>query len=78
MDGTGILVFVNSKVPKQIHFILERNSLTVDDIDLFHFHQASKVASDSLTRLLKIKPQKVFKNIQNIGNTVSASIPIAL
>ena len=78
MDGMGILVFVNSKVPKQIRCILKRNSMTIDDIDLFVFHQASKLALDSLTRLLKINPEKVFNNIQEIGNTVSASIPIAL
>lgn len=78
MDGMGILVFNNSKVPKQIQSILERNTLTIDDIDLFVFHQASKMALDSLTRLLKIKPEKVFRNLREIGNTVSASIPIAL
>lgn len=78
MDGMGILAFNNSKVPKQIRSILEHNSLTIDDIDLFVFHQASKMALDSLTRLLKIKPEKVFRNLREIGNTVSASIPIAL
>ena len=78
MDGMGILVFVNSKVPKQIRNILKRNSMTIDDIDLFVFHQASKLALDSLARLLKINPEKVFSNIREKGNTVSASIPIAL
>ncbi len=33
---------------------------------------------DSLMRLLRIKPEKEFRNLQHIGNTVSASIPIAL
>ena len=28
--------------------------------------------------MLKIKPEKVFRNLHAIGNTVSASIPIAL
>lgn len=78
MDGMGVLAFINSEAPDQIQGILERNALTVDDVDLFVFHQASKVALDSLTRLLKIKPEKVFRNLHEIGNTVSASIPIAL
>ena len=78
MDGMGILVFVNSKVPQQIRSILARNHLTLDDIDLFVFHQASKIALDSLTRLLKIKPERVYQNLREVGNTVSASIPIAL
>jgi len=78
MDGMGILVFVNSKVPKQIQSILAKNKLTIDDIDLFIFHQASGVALDSLIRLLGIKPEKTYQNIREVGNTVSASIPIAL
>jgi 3-oxoacyl-[acyl-carrier-protein] synthase-3 len=52
--------------------------MTIDQIDLFIFHQASKIALDFLTRMLKIKPEKTFRNIRDIGNTVSASIPIAL
>ena len=78
MDGMGILAFVNSKVPKQIRSILARNKLTIEDIDLFIFHQASKIALDSLTRLLEINPEKIYRNLHEVGNTVSASIPIAL
>jgi len=78
MDGMGVLVFVNSKVPKQIRSLLERNNLSINEIDLFIFHQASKMALESLTRLLKIPSEKVFNNLSKIGNTVSASIPIAL
>ena len=78
MDGIGILMFVNSKVLNHIRNTLTLNKLTTDDIDLFVFHQASKVALDSLTEILNIEPDKVFRNLREIGNTVSASIPIAL
>ena len=78
MDGMGILTFVNNKVPGQIRRVLSRNSLTIEDIDLYIFHQASKMALDSLARLLRIRPDKVFRNLRDVGNTVSASIPIAL
>ena len=78
MDGMGILSFVNTKVPPQIRDVLARNEMTIKDIDLFLFHQASKLALDSLTRLLKIDPDLVFRNLEELGNTVSSSIPIAL
>lgn len=78
MDGMAILNFVNSRIPGQIKSLLESNRLTVADIDLFVFHQASKMATDSLTRLLRIPPERVFLNLMDVGNTVSASIPIAL
>ncbi|MDD5491941.1 MAG: ketoacyl-ACP synthase III [bacterium] len=78
MDGMGILTFVNAKVPKQIRDILANNGQNIDQIDLFIFHQASNMALDSLQRILKIDSRKVFRNLEEIGNTVSASIPIAL
>ncbi|MFH1603906.1 MAG: 3-oxoacyl-[acyl-carrier-protein] synthase III C-terminal domain-containing protein, partial [Pseudomonadota bacterium] len=56
----------------------QRNKLTMEDIDLFVFHQASKMALNSLARLLRVDTEKMYCNLGNIGNTVSASIPIAL
>jgi 3-oxoacyl-[acyl-carrier-protein] synthase-3 len=78
MDGAGVLAFVNAAVPAQVETLLARNSLTVADLDLVIFHQASQMAIDSLTRRLSIPREKVFVNIGRIGNTVSASIPIAI
>jgi len=78
MDGRWILAFVNSQVPKQVLQILRRNNLKIDNIDLFIFHQASKIALESLARNLRINPDKVFSNLKDVGNTVSSSIPIAL
>ncbi|MBA4365773.1 MAG: 3-oxoacyl-ACP synthase [Coprothermobacter sp.] len=78
MDGMGILTFVTSKVPRQVRMLLDRNGLKVTDIDLFVFHQASALVLDSLTRLLHLSTEQVYRNLSQVGNTVSASIPIAL
>jgi 3-oxoacyl-[acyl-carrier-protein] synthase-3 len=78
MDGMGVLTFVASAVPTQVRRILLRNELDVGDLDLVIFHQASKMALDALTRALAIPPERVFRNLSAIGNTVSASIPISL
>lgn len=78
MDGVGVLGFVNSVIPNQIESILKSNGLSFDDIDLLIFHQASKLALDSLKRVLRVDSKKIFSNLSLIGNTVSASIPIAL
>jgi 3-oxoacyl-[acyl-carrier-protein] synthase III len=78
MNGMGVLAFVNSKVPSSVNRVLERQGLSNDDIDLFVFHQASAVALDTLERRLKIAGDKNFRNIERIGNLVSASIPVAL
>ena len=78
MEGMSVLAFVNSKIPPSVQRLLERNALTVDDVDLFIFHQASALALDTLERRLKIPPEKNFRNIAQLGNVVSASIPLAL
>lgn len=78
MSGREILAFVNRKIPQHVDDVLSRNQLKRDDIDLYVFHQASAMVLDSLTRLLQLPPAKVFRNMDKIGNTVSASIPLAL
>lgn len=78
MDGTGLWSFVSSAVPGHIESFLAKHSLTLDDIDLCVFHQASKLILDSLTKALAIPPEKVFVHMRDIGNLSSASIPFAL
>lgn len=78
MAGKAILKFTYFRVPTQVREILARNSLTVEDIDLFIFHQASGMVLDNLTLQLKLPPEKVFRNLEDVGNTMAASIPIAL
>jgi len=78
MDGFGVWSFINSVVPKQIKELLMRNNVEIKDVDQFIFHQASKMTLESIMRLLHINKDQAIINMQNIGNTVSASIPIAL
>lgn len=78
MDGMGVWSFIQSTVPKQIKSLLVRNSLDVDSIDQYVFHQASKLTLDSLTKALRLDPNKVFVDLANTGNLVSSSIPVTL
>ena len=48
------------------------------DIDLFVFHQASKVALDGIQSALEIPDDKMLRDIAEIGNLIGASIPVAL
>lgn len=78
MDGPAVLKFVEQRIPSAIARILERNNLAFDDVDLILFHQASKLALDRLQKILNYPESKTYINIGNIGNTVSASLPILL
>jgi 3-oxoacyl-[acyl-carrier-protein] synthase-3 len=78
MNGTNIFLFAVKKVPKLVHQILEKNQLSIDDIDLFVFHQASYFILEVIRKKLNLAPEKVFLNIQDYGNSVSSTIPVAL
>jgi len=78
MNGFSVWHFISKVVPLQINRLLERNSIAISDVDLFVFHQASKLTLDSLVKVLGIPKNKMFINLDRVGNCVSASIPIAL
>jgi len=78
MDGMGVLAFVRKRVPAMIDELLEKANQTLEDVDLVVFHQGSALSLDYVERWLSLPPEKTFRNIANVGNTVSTSIPLAL
>ncbi|HET9938464.1 MAG TPA: ketoacyl-ACP synthase III [Gaiella sp.] len=78
MDGPGVWRLANSVLPGHVRDFLATRSLTVDDIDLFVFHQASKMVLDSMARALRIPREKVYTRLEDVGNLSAASIPYAL
>ena len=78
MSGADVFTFTMSMVPKCVNNLLNKSNKKIEDIDLFIFHQASKVVLEKLRKTLNIPEEKIFNNYNEIGNTVSASIPIAL
>lgn len=78
MDGPEIFSFTLATVPRTVRETLTANGLALEEIDLFVFHQANKYMLDFLRRKCKIENAKFYMNFADCGNTVSASIPIAL
>ena len=78
MNGTNIFLFAVKKVPILVNEILAKNELTKDDIDLYIFHQASFFMIEVIRKKLKLPEEKVFINIQDFGNSVSSTIPLAI
>jgi len=78
MHGSDVFVFTMRVVPACIVKLLARAGLNIDQVDLFIFHQASRLVIENLIRLMSLDEKKVFVNHEFIGNTVSATIPIAL
>jgi 3-oxoacyl-[acyl-carrier-protein] synthase-3 len=78
MDGPEIFNFTLDAVPQCIQQLLEKSGQTLEDIDLFVFHQANRYMLDHLRKRLKIPAGKFVMAMSHCGNTVSSTIPIAL
>ena len=78
MNGLEVLRFVLKEIPGFLEQTLVKNGLTISEIDFFIFHQASALILKSLQRKCNIPEHKFISNFEEVGNTVSCSIPIAL
>lgn len=78
MDGPAILLFTMNRVPECTRELLAKAGKTSNDIDLYIFHQANKLVIDNIVGSLSLDESKVFRGYEKTGNTVSASIPLAL
>jgi len=78
MNGSEIFNFTLENVPILVSETLKNNELLQDEIDLFVFHQANKYMMNFLRKKIKIDEERFFYYLENVGNTVSSTIPIAL
>jgi 3-oxoacyl-[acyl-carrier-protein] synthase-3 len=78
MDGAEIFNFSLQTVPKAIQQILEKSDMKLEEVNYFVFHQANAFMLEALRRKIKIPKEKFAINLRDIGNTSSATIPMAL
>lgn len=78
MKGTEVFKFATKIMSTATFAALEKANMTTEDIDLFVPHQANIRIIDFATKRMNIPKGKVMANIDVMGNTSAASIPIAL
>jgi 3-oxoacyl-[acyl-carrier-protein] synthase-3 len=78
MNGAEIFSFTLKSVPAAVNAILQKSGLAIDHIDLFVFHQANEFMLKHLRNKIGIPEDKFVVAMKDVGNTVSATIPIAL
>lgn len=78
MDGPAILNYSLENIPSLAADVLAKNGLAMEDIDLHVYHQANVFLANLERKLLRIPQEKYYVSIENTGNTVSSTIPIAL
>lgn len=78
MNGKAIIDFSLREVPPAVHGLCERAGIALDDVDAVVPHQASAKVLSGIRRKLGLSEDRFLIYMQEIGNTVSCSIPIAL
>ncbi len=78
MNGSSIYSFTIANIPDLVSHTAVKNSITLDEVDYFIFHQANQFMLEYLRKKIKIDPAKFCIDMAETGNTASATIPIAL
>ena len=78
MNGQMVFLQGIQYIPKIIFENVEKNQITLDDIDMFIFHQANTYMVETIAKRMKLDLSKVPIDIRDYGNTSSSSIPIIL
>jgi 3-oxoacyl-[acyl-carrier-protein] synthase-3 len=77
-EGRTVFKFAVRKTEEITRRLLERNHLQPSDLDLFVSHQANRRIIEAAADNLELESDKVIINIDRFGNTVAATIPLAL
>ncbi|MCI8327983.1 MAG: ketoacyl-ACP synthase III [Lachnospiraceae bacterium] len=78
MNGKEIFKFAVRKIPQVVEEVLLKNNMTRSDIKYYILHQANKRIIESIAKKMKEPIGKFPMNLQEYGNTSSASIPLLL
>jgi 3-oxoacyl-[acyl-carrier-protein] synthase-3 len=78
MEGREVFKEAIKRMCSVAEDVLQRNNLTIDDIARVIPHQANMRIISAIADRMKIPEEKMFINLQRMGNTSAASIPIAL
>ena len=78
MDGREVFKHAVRNMSRVSADLLERNNLTVDDLQLVIPHQANARIIEAVAKKLDVPDAKLFMNVQEYGNTSAVSLLIAL
>jgi 3-oxoacyl-[acyl-carrier-protein] synthase-3 len=78
MDGRAIFKLSFKLLPQFIETLFSTTNLTMEDIDMVIPHQASASAMKIIRKKLGVDDSRFMNIIENYGNMIAASIPMAL
>lgn len=77
-EGAAVFKFAVTNMADVSAQIMDRNSLTGDDVTWLVPHQANKRIIDATANRMDITEDKVMMNIEKYGNTTAGTIPLLL
>ncbi len=78
MNGRAVFNFAAKVVPDDIRQMIEKNGLSLEQVDRFLLHQGSKIIVETIADKLQIPRAKAPYATHDYGNTVSSTLPILL
>jgi 3-oxoacyl-[acyl-carrier-protein] synthase-3 len=78
MDGARVMSFTLKMVPKAHDELLRRAGAEADGYDYLVLHQANRFMLDALQHKMAVPDAKFPRHFEEIGNTVSSTIPFVL
>ncbi|MES1924755.1 ketoacyl-ACP synthase III [Salinisphaera sp. T31B1] len=78
MNGRAVIEFTLREVPQAVTQLCEKAGVSLDDIDAVIPHQASATVLEGIRKKLALPAERFVVCMEDIGNTVSCSVPIAM
>lgn len=78
MNGAAVMAFTLREVPRTYRLLLEKTGSSPEDFDQVVMHQANKFMLDALQKKLGLPAERVPRYYEEVGNTVSSTIPFVL
>ncbi len=78
MDGPEVFKHAVTRMGDVTLEATQRAGLTLDDIDLYVYHQANARITRALGDRLGLPPERVVDCIETLGNASAATLPVAL
>lgn len=78
MDGAEVYRFAVAAICQDLKIITDLAHLGLDDLDLIIPHQANRRIIEGAVKRLKIPLEKFAMQLEKVGNTSAASIPLLL
>jgi 3-oxoacyl-[acyl-carrier-protein] synthase-3 len=78
MKGPDVFKFATDIFVRQAYAVAEAAGIGIDDIDLWVPHQANGRIIEAAARRIGLPIERVMMNVQEYGNSSTATIPLAL